>query len=56
MNTDDIIRMAKEVSGDDWGMFKKFIPEVIQLSDLLLLPSGRNARRCAMKLMMMIII
>jgi len=35
MNTDDIIRMAKEVSGDDWGMFKKFIPEVIQLSELV---------------------
>ena len=27
----DIIRMAKEAGGDDWGIFKDFMPEIEKL-------------------------
>jgi hypothetical protein len=30
----DIIRMAKEAGGDDWGIFKDFMPEIEKLSAL----------------------
>ena len=31
----DIIRMAKEASGDDWGMFRDFMPESERFAELV---------------------
>ena len=28
MNREDIIRMAREAGGDDWGIFRDFMPEI----------------------------
>jgi hypothetical protein len=35
MNTDDIIRMAKEAAGDDWGIFRDFMPEIERFAELV---------------------
>jgi hypothetical protein len=35
MNRDDIIRMAREVSGDDWGLFRDFMPEIKRFAKLV---------------------
>jgi hypothetical protein len=32
----DIIRMAKEAGGDDWGIFKDFMPEIEHFAKLVL--------------------
>ena len=31
----DIIRMAKEASGDDWGIFRDFMPEIEYFAKLV---------------------
>jgi hypothetical protein len=31
----DIIRMAKEASGDDWGIFRDFMPEIEHFAKLV---------------------
>lgn len=31
----DIIRMAKEAGGDDWGIFKDFMPEIERFAKLV---------------------
>lgn len=31
----DIIRMAKEASGDDWGIFRDFMPEIERFAELV---------------------
>jgi hypothetical protein len=31
----NIIRMAKEASGDDWGIFKDFMPEIERFAELV---------------------
>lgn len=28
MTSDDILRMAREAAGDDWGLFRDFMPEI----------------------------
>jgi hypothetical protein len=30
-----IIRMAKEASGDDWGIFRDFMPEIERFAELV---------------------
>ena len=35
MNRDDIIRMAREAGGDDWGIFRDFIPEIERFAALV---------------------
>lgn len=35
MNRDDIIRMAREAGGDDWGIFKDFMPELEHFASLV---------------------
>jgi hypothetical protein len=35
MTIDDIIRMAKEVGGDDWGIFRDFMPEIERFAELV---------------------
>ena len=35
MTRDDIIRMAKEAGGDDWGIFRDFMPELEQFASLV---------------------
>jgi len=35
MNTHDIIKMAREASGDDWGIFKHFMPEIERFAALV---------------------
>ena len=35
MNRDDIIRMAKEAGGDDWGIFRDFMPEIERFANLV---------------------
>jgi hypothetical protein len=31
----DIIRMAKEASGNDWGIFRDFMPEIERFAELV---------------------
>ena len=33
---EDIIRLARQAGGDDWGIFRDFMPEIERLSNLLL--------------------
>lgn len=35
MTIDDIIRMAKEAGGDDWGIFRDFMPEIERFAELV---------------------
>ena len=35
MNKDEIIRMAREAGGDDWGIFKDFMPEIERFAALV---------------------
>jgi hypothetical protein len=35
MTSDDIIRMAKEAGGDDWGIFRDFMPEIERFAELV---------------------
>ena len=35
MNRDDIIRMAREAGGDDWGIFRDFMPEIERFANLV---------------------
>ncbi len=35
MNRDDIIRMAREAGGDDWGIFRDFMPEIERFAKLV---------------------
>ncbi len=35
MNQDDIIRMAREAGGDDWGIFRDFMPEIERFAGLV---------------------
>jgi len=35
MNIEDIIRMAREAGGDDWGIFRDFMPELERFAKLV---------------------
>ena len=35
MNRKDIIRMAREAGGDDWGIFRDFMPEIERFAALV---------------------
>ncbi len=35
MTRDDIYRMAREVGGDDWGIFRDFMPELEHFAALV---------------------
>jgi hypothetical protein len=35
MTRDDIIRMAREAGGDDWGIFRDFMPEIERFANLV---------------------
>jgi hypothetical protein len=35
MTRDDIIRMAREAGGDDWGIFRDFMPEIERFAHLV---------------------
>jgi len=35
MNRDDIIRMAREAGGDDWGLLRDFMPELERFAKLV---------------------
>lgn len=35
MNREDVIRMAKEAGGDDWGIFRDFMPEIERFAALV---------------------
>lgn len=35
MNREEIIRIAKEAGGDDWGIFKDFMPEIERFAALV---------------------
>ena len=35
MNKEEIIRMAREAGGDDWGIFKDFMPEIERFAALV---------------------
>lgn len=35
MTRDEIIRMAKEAGGDDWGIFRDFMPEIERFAELV---------------------
>ena len=35
MTKEEIIRMAKEAGGDDWGIFKDFMPEIERFAALV---------------------
>ena len=35
MNRDDIIRMAREAGGEDWGIFRDFMPELERFAELV---------------------
>jgi hypothetical protein len=35
LNRDDIIRMAREAGGDDWGIFRDFMPEIERFANLV---------------------
>jgi hypothetical protein len=35
MTRDDIARMAREAGGDDWGIFRDFMPEIERFAKLV---------------------
>jgi hypothetical protein len=35
MNAEDIVRMAREAGGDDWGIFRDFMPELEHFANLV---------------------
>jgi len=35
MTRDDIIRMAREAGGEDWGIFRDFMPELERFAQLV---------------------
>ncbi len=35
MNAEDIIRMAREAGGNDWGIFRDFMPELEHFANLV---------------------
>jgi len=35
MNREDIIRMARDAGGDDWGIFRDFMPEIERFAALV---------------------
>jgi len=35
MTRDEIIRMAREAGGDDWGIFRDFMPELERFANLV---------------------
>jgi hypothetical protein len=35
VNREDVIRMAKEAGGDDWGIFRDFMPEIERFAALV---------------------
>jgi hypothetical protein len=35
MTRDDIVRMAREAGGDDWGIFRDFMPELEHFAKLV---------------------
>jgi hypothetical protein len=35
MNREDVIRMAREAGGDDWGIFRDFMPEIECFANLV---------------------
>lgn len=35
MNKEDIIRLAREAGGDDWGIFREFMPEIERFAALI---------------------
>ena len=35
MTRDDIVRMAREAGGDDWGIFRDFMPEIERFAALV---------------------
>ena len=35
MTKEEIIRMAREAGGDDWGIFKDFMPEIERFASLV---------------------
>jgi hypothetical protein len=35
VNREDIIRMAREAGGDDWGIFRDFMPEIERFANLV---------------------
>ena len=35
MNKEDIISMAREAGGDDWGIFRDFMPEIERFANLV---------------------
>jgi hypothetical protein len=35
MTTEDIIRMAREAGGNDWGIFRDFMPELERFAALV---------------------
>jgi hypothetical protein len=35
MIREDIIRMAREAGGDDWGIFRDFMPEIERFANLV---------------------
>ena len=35
MTRDDIIRIAREAGGDDWGIFRDFMPELERFAKLV---------------------
>jgi hypothetical protein len=46
MNKEDIIRMAKEAGGDDWGIFRDFMPEIERFANLV---AAAEREACAKK-------
>jgi hypothetical protein len=40
----DIMRMAKEAGGDDWGIFKDFMPEIEHFAELV---AAAEREKCA---------
>jgi hypothetical protein len=35
LNREDVIRMAREAGGDDWGIFRDFMPEIERFAALV---------------------
>lgn len=35
MTIEDIFRMAREAGGDDWGLFRDFMPEIERFAELV---------------------
>ena len=50
MNKEEIIRMAKEASGDDWGIFKDFMPEIERFAALVAVAEREECAKVCEKL------